>query len=85
MPEADRYTFTHKELIVALIKQARLHDGRWQLVAQFNFGAVNIGSLPGSAVPSAIVGITNMGLMKAPADAPPELVADAAEVNPAST
>ncbi len=85
MPEINQYTFKHQELLAALIKQAGLHEGKWQLIIGFNLIGANIGTEPGTANPSAIVTVSTVGLQKARADSPPELVADAAVVNPAST
>ena len=84
MPEIDQYSFTNKEVAEALVKQAGLHDGRWQLLAHFTFAAANVGSAKGP-MPTGFVAIEKMGLIKARPDSPAELVVDAAEVNPAST
>jgi hypothetical protein len=85
MPDISQYTFKHQELIAALIKQAGLHEGKWQLTFQFGLGAINMGPSPEDMVPAAAVGIMSVGLTKAQPDSPPALVADAAVVNPAST
>src|SRR5215208_5845163 len=85
MPEIDQYSFDHQELIQALIKQAGLHEGKWQLVVTFGLAAINMGPGPTEIVPGAAVGVTGFGLQRAKPDSPSALVADAAVVNPAST
>jgi hypothetical protein len=85
MPEASQYTFKYQEVLAALIKQAGLHEGRWQLVMTFGLAAANMGPTDSELVPGAAVAVTSIGLHKASAEAPPALTADAAVVNPAST
>jgi hypothetical protein len=85
VPEATQYMFSHRELLDALIKKAGVHEGKWQLAVGFSLAAVNAGPAPGQMVPSAVVGISNIGIIKAQPESPQELVADAAVVNPASS
>ena len=84
MPDVDQYTFKYSEVLEALIKKAGLHEGRWQLVMTFGLAAINVGPNPDEIVPGAAIGIQSIGLRKAADDSPKSLVADAAEVNPAS-
>jgi hypothetical protein len=83
MAEASQFTFTHKELVEALIKKADLHEGRWMLLVNFGFAAINGGPSPDQISPTAMSVIQSIGIQKAPDDAPPSLLADAAIVNPA--
>lgn len=85
MPEATRITFKYQEVLQALLKQAGIHEGKWQLIASFGFTAMNMGPNDADVVPGAAVAITAIGLQKAKPDSPPALTADAAVVNPAST
>ena len=85
MPEIEQYAFKYSEVIAALIKQAGLHDGKWQLVMNFGLSAANIGPSPSEVVPGAAVGILGIGLSRAKPDSPEGLVGDAAVINPAST
>ncbi len=85
MPEVDTYSFKYREVIEALIKQADLHDGRWQLVMTFGLGAVNMGPSAPEIVPGAAIAVTGLGLQRAKPESPEALVLDASIVNPAST
>ena len=84
MPEVDKYSFTYKEIVELLVKQAGLHDGRWQLVASFSISGTNAGPSEDQVVPAAVVGVTSMALQKAAPESPSSLTVDAAKVNPAS-
>lgn len=84
MPEADQYTFTNKELLELLIKQAGVHEGRWMLMTIFGFSAGNFGPSPEQTAPGAVTVIDHMGIRRAQADTPEELSLDAAVVNPTS-
>ena len=78
----ERHIFTHKELVETLIKKAGLHDGKWMLLVNFGFTAVNTGPSRDHILPTAIAAVQNIGIQRATEDAPPSMVADAAEVNP---
>lgn len=80
MAEADRYAFTHKEVVVALIKQQGLHEGLWQFYVEFGLGAANAGPDNENLQPVAIVPIVKIGLQRATESS--NLTADATEVNP---
>jgi hypothetical protein len=82
MPEINQYTFKYKEVVEALIKQAGLHEDKWQLVMQFGLAGANMGPTPEDVVPGAALAITAIGLQKATPESPEALVADAAAVNP---
>ena len=83
MPETSQIDFKHKEILELLIKQAKIHEGRWMLSVSFNFGAGNIGPSVDETNPTAFVSLANIGIAKASSDAPESLVLDAAVVNPA--
>ena len=85
MPEIRQYEFKFKEVLEALVKQAGIHEGKWQLVINFGLAAANMGPTPSEVVPGAAVAVAGIGLMKAVNDSPEALVIDAGEVNPAST
>ncbi|WFP76351.1 hypothetical protein [Mesorhizobium sp. WSM4906] len=84
MPDIKQYEFTYKEVLEALVKQAGLHEGKWQLVLNFGLAAANMGPTPSQVVPGAAVAVAGIGLMKAVADSPEALVIDAGEVNRAA-
>ena len=83
MPEINQYAFSHKELAEMMIKKVGIHEGKWMLQISFGFAAINTGPAPDQMIPSTVVGIQAMGIQKAQPDSPPNLVVDAAEVNPA--
>ncbi|TIT22185.1 MAG: hypothetical protein E5W81_04345 [Mesorhizobium sp.] len=85
MPEIKQYDFKYKEVAEALVKQAGLHEGRWQIVMSFGLGAANMGPTPDETVPGAAVAVTGIGLIRAAETSPNALVVNAAEVNPVST
>jgi len=85
MPEANQYTFRHKELLEILIKQAGVHEGRWIIMMGFGFTAGNFGPDDEHLSPGAIVGVTAVGIQKAGPDSPDGMVLDAAVVNPRPT
>ena len=83
MPEADQYSYNHKELVELLVKDAGIHDGEWMLSVQMGFSALNIGP-EGGHNPAGIVMFNKIGIQRVPDNAtrPAELVVDAAKVNP---
>ena len=85
MPEINQYSFKWKEVAAALIKEANLHEGKWQVAVQFGMAVANMGPTPQELVPGAGLAIQSVVLIKAIPESPDALVADAAEVNPAST
>jgi hypothetical protein len=83
MPEPGQYLFKYKEVAEALVRQAGLHEGKWQIIMVFGLGAANMGPTEGEVVPGAAVAVTGIGLQKATESSPSALVVDAAIVNPA--
>jgi hypothetical protein len=84
MPETSQLMFKYQEVLEALIKQAGLHEGRWQLIMVFGLAGANMGPNENEIVPGAAVAVTGIGLQKAGPESPKALTADAAAVNPAS-
>ena len=80
MPETKSISFTHKEVVEALIRYNDLHEGLWGLFIEFGLGAANVGSEPGDLLPAAIVPVKKIGLQRF--NEPNNLTVDAAEVNP---
>jgi hypothetical protein len=85
VPEANQYTFTHKELAELMIKKLGIHEGRWMVSFTFSFGVMNGGPSPDQIVPTGVVGVQTVGIMRAQPESPEILVVDAAVVNPASS
>lgn len=82
MPEINEYRFSHRELLETLVKRAGIREGRWQLSVNFDLKAGNIGIGSIEPNPAAIVSITSIGLARATAEVPPNLVWDATTTIP---
>jgi hypothetical protein len=82
MPQVNQYMFTHKELLVMLIKQAGLHDGKWMIAANLGFSPGNFGPSPDQMSPGAIMAILQIGIQRAMEETPDQMILDAAVVNP---
>jgi hypothetical protein len=85
MPEVNQYLFKNKELLEILIKQSGVHEGRWMLMAVFNFAAANVGPTPDQTTPGAVVGLAQMGIQRVGPEISIEISIDAAAVKPASS
>jgi hypothetical protein len=85
MPEANQYMFPYKELVELMIKKADLHEGKWMLAVTFGFGAINGGPTPEQVMPTGVVGVQSIGILKAQPDSPENLTVDAGLVNPVAS
>ena len=83
MADVGSYLFNYKEIVETLIKRQDLHEGIWQLQVKFGLGAMNAGPTEAELVPSAILGIMQIGIIKV--DKENNLAVDAAKVNPMKT
>jgi len=83
MPEPTQYMFKHRELVEVMIKHAGIHEGKWVLSVNFGLAAINSGPNEDEVVPTAMVPVQGIGILRAPDGAPRGLVVDAAESNPA--
>jgi hypothetical protein len=84
MAEIKQITFSHKEVVEALVKFNGLHQGLWGLYMEFGLGAANV-QPPGEpdTIPAAILPVRKIGLQKV--ESLDSLSVDAAAVNPASS
>jgi hypothetical protein len=82
MAEATQYLLTHQELVTLLIKHKGIHEGIWQLLINFGFGAANIGPNAAALNPTAMIPITGIGIHRA--TELNALTVNAAVVNPAT-
>ena len=82
MADATQYIFSHKELLTLLVKHQGLHEGKWQLVINFGFGAANAGPSPSELNPTAMIQIGGVGIQRT--NEVNGVSVDAAEVNPAT-
>jgi hypothetical protein len=84
MAEPTQFTFSIVETTEALIKKQGIHDGKWMIAIEFNINIALIGTGPTDARPGAMILANSLQLVKAPeSGAPPNMVVDAAVVNPA--
>jgi hypothetical protein len=81
MAETTTWSFSHKEVVEALIKRQGLHKGIWGLMLKFGVQGANMSFGPSNLVPAAIVPVVEIGLQKF--DEVNSLSVDAAVVNPA--
>lgn len=75
--------YTHEDLLRLMLKDQNIHEGYWMLLVRFNFGAGNVGTSadqPSDVHPTALVGVSGIGLERTNSLGP--LVLDAAVVNP---
>lgn len=74
--------FSYQELAELMVKQQGIHEGLWGIFVEFGIGAANVSpTASGPAVPTAIVPIQRMGIIKADEEIP-GITVDAAVVNP---
>ena len=80
MPETKSITFTHKEVVEALIRFNDVHEGLWGLYIEFGFAAANMGEGPENILPTAIIPVKKIGIQRF--NEANNLTVDAAEANP---
>lgn len=80
MAEAALITFSHKEVVEALIKKQGIHEGIWGLYMKFAIHATNVALGSPDLLPAAVVPVLEVGLQKF--EELNNLSIDAAVVNP---
>jgi hypothetical protein len=80
MAKPASITFSHQEVVEALIKQQGIHEGIWGLYVKFGIHASNVAFGSPDLLPAAIVPIVEIGLQKF--EDINNLSVDAAKVNP---
>lgn len=80
MAEVNQYTFTYKEIVEALIKKQDIHEGIWGISVEFGLKAVNAGPSDDQMLPTAIIPLVKMGIVRVKEET--NLTVDAAKVNP---
>ena len=80
MAELSQYVFSHAEVTEALVKKLDLHEGLWQVTIEFKLAAALMGSSAEDAMPTALVGVSKIGMHKV--EKKTHLTVDAAVVNP---
>src|SRR5262249_1584005 len=81
MPEPAILEFSHREVVTALLRMQNIHSGIWGLHIKFALKATNIGASTEDLVPTAIVPVLAVGIVKM--DSLNNLACDAAVANPA--
>lgn len=71
-----------KEVTAALVKYYGLHEGLYDLFLEYQFAFGNMGPTPSQVFPSAVMGLSRLGVTRVAQEGP--LTVDAAQVNPAS-
>lgn len=85
MADPTQFTFSLVEATEALIKKQGIHEGKWIISFEFNLTVGMLGTAPADIKPGAIILANNLQLQKAvEPGSPPNLIVDAARVNPAS-
>jgi len=82
MAEINNLTFTHKEVVKALLQSQGIHKGIWGLYVEFGIGAANVGPNQEEIQPAAIVPLLKIGLQQF--NAVTNISVDASDVNPTS-
>ena len=82
MAEATQITFTHREVVEALLKKHGVHEGLWGIYVKFGIKAANVGASESDVMPAAIVPVLEIGIQKF--DTESNLSVDAAKANPKS-
>jgi hypothetical protein len=82
MADPTQFTFTLVEATEALLKKQGIHEGKWVLAIEFGLNVAMIGTGPADAKPGVMVLANNLQLQRSVEGAPPNLIVDAAVVNP---
>lgn len=83
MADATQYLFSHKELVVLLVKELKIHEGIWGLHVKFGLGATNAGPSESELMPAAILGVIGVGLQQFEKET--NISVDASKENPKPT
>lgn len=80
MAEPTRKMFSPQELITMMIKEAGETEGYWALATGFTLAAGHAGPTPDQAIPTAFLGVAEIGIERVEESAPMAKV-DAASVH----
>jgi hypothetical protein len=64
MADVAEHSFTHKDVIRALLRQQNITEGFWQLTVRFGFAAANVGPNPDALNPAGIAQVESIGLRR---------------------
>lgn len=74
------HAYKHEDLIVLMLRDKGIHDGRWMLQIRFGLGAGNAGPSLDQMNPTAFVPVMSIGLVQTQIEGP--LIVDASKANP---
>ena len=79
--ESKKRTFDHREVAMALVRNAGIHEGLWRIGFEFDLRAANINLGPGRGqVPAAFIPVLGVNILRV--DTMDDLTVDAAIANP---
>jgi hypothetical protein len=86
MPAVNQFTWSHKELVTLMVKEAGVHEGRWGLLLNYGITPGNFGPSEDQISPGIIVAVVGIGIQREQPglQIPSSMLVDAAEVNPAT-
>ncbi|MGB7815847.1 MAG: hypothetical protein WBL28_05810 [Methylotenera sp.] len=84
MADVTQLSFTHKEVIEALLLKQKINEGCWSLSINFGFGAITGGPSAEEAHPAAVVAVTGIGITKVEPGTP-GIYIDASTLTPKPT
>ncbi|HLA74327.1 MAG TPA: hypothetical protein VJM76_00245 [Gammaproteobacteria bacterium] len=65
MADNIEFTFSHRQVIEALLVKKGITEGKWALIVQFGFNAITAGPSDDELFPTAMVGVTSIGIRRA--------------------
>lgn len=74
------YMYSLEEVAQALMIKQGIHEGLWSIAVEFTFAASSAGPSKDALLPSAIAGVSKLGLNKSEKEGP--LTFDAVKLNP---
>ena len=83
MAEPTQFAFSFADIAKLMFQASNIHEGKWVVGIEYTIAIGNVGIVPTEAFPGAIIGAQRLLLTEAGAGPqPPNLIFDAAEVNP---
>lgn len=80
MAEVQKYECNAQELVTAIIKHKKIHEGIWGLELRFNFAAMNFQAPDGQICPASVASVQSYFIARVDRVSP--ISVDAAIVNP---
>jgi hypothetical protein len=80
MAIASQFAFDLRETAVALIKEAKVREGKWWAAFEFSWGTAFFGQTPEDTFPGGFFQVRRVVLVPADDKTPERFVVDAAEI-----